>query len=101
MEATFTTESIDFPPLNDIFSIEKVDVVQHVVAGDQLKQALDFIYSAVADLQRPERFSTPDDLEKLQQDLRTELAELKAARQATEEAAASQQVKMPHKNLHV
>ena len=92
MEAAVALQTTEFPNLEDIISVQTVDVVQHVVVTDQLKRALDYCFSAIVDLQRPERVATPEDLASLQNELRAELAELKAARQAAEEAAASQQV---------
>ena len=58
---------------------------------DQLKRALDYCFTAIVDLQRPERSATPEDLHSLKAELQAEIAELKATRQASEEAAASQQ----------
>lgn len=93
MAASVAMEVTDFPSLEDIISVQTVDVVQNVVVADQLKRALDYCFSAIVDLQRPDRNATPEDLNKLQNELRAEIAELKADRQAAQEESASQQVK--------
>ena len=93
-------EASEFPTLEDIISVQTVDVVQNVVVTDQLKRALDFCFTAITDLQRPDRAATPDDVESLRNELKEELAELKAAReaerQASEEASAAQQARSNH-----
>ena len=93
MQATVATAGAEFPSLNDVIFVQTVDVVQNVIVTDQLKRALDYIFTAVTDLQRPDRSATPENLESLRSELRSELAELKAEREASAEAAASQQVK--------
>ncbi|KAK9796982.1 hypothetical protein WJX73_006588 [Symbiochloris irregularis] len=81
----------EFPSLDEIISVETVSVVKNVIAADQLKQALDFLYTAVGDLQRPERFCTPENLEGLRAELQAEIAAVRHERLAQDEASAAQQ----------
>ena len=87
-----------FPGLDSIFTVETVSVVKEVSAG-QLKQALEYLYDAVADLQTPKNFCVPEDLNRLRSELRAEfgaeLEHLRQGSQAQEEVAAAQQVRFP------